>query len=1066
MALEIAQLKARWSKEKASYKFQEVGSGVQEFVKNVLECKELFNLREGKLSTPSNKRKNEFICEYKTKERRRVDIAIFITPEILIPIEVEQYTSIKKGVYQLLQYQLDLEKKYGILTDGYTWRFYNNNLYREFNLEQIFGETDTFLEFWKEYIKPEFYYLAFFESIGQLPLFKEERLPVESNRQLFFEDITGLIRSFKNKLNIEGYFEGLEKKEKEKKAVEITYAYIIQFILYKTLVDNAFDDFPKEYNDKCQKIHEYLKTNRYKDILGVIDGISSEISKNIYRPFVKEQEFIFRKLSELYRVENKLSDVSPWLDIFVFVKKYNFANIQNEIFGYIYENYLKELYEDEKKGQYFTDPAVVNFMIEQIGYTPIDIKERLKKDKDSISLIDPACGSGTFIYSATDSIIRTFGSNSLSASKQIEELVTNNIFGLDIAEFPLYLAEMNILMRMLPLIIGERYNKPVEKKIKVFKTNDSVAEFMDTALRNTLSDMSVEYERNNNQMKLFTEKLNLGYSSYVRDEDDLKEMKKSLENLPRCPRRRFDYVIANPPYISYNECCKQGVLIFDLIKEGRVKLNNIYGVNLHSIPIHHKKYAPKPNLYAFFITVGLALLKDNGKLCYIIPQTILSNPDSDVIRYHLAKFTTIEKIIIFSTKMFVRRGLRENKAVPTSSLVFVVTRRAPDRMHEVEVITYKDPNDTVEKVLQNISSGKKIIKKKIPQNKLLQNAANWNFIKQTKEFLEFYSAYQRNTEDMMIYYNHTMAENRFGNRFYIDGGGNIKDKFITNSSQNAFEIFEYKQNDYYQYTTSQSNKYYPEKAPVTFPHGSQGIETFHQKYKIIWRTKGIINFQFIDRYILLISNRFLTISSNNKKEIIFLVALLNSPTVRLILEKNLKQELEKAYLVAITGVKNYVRIPRIGKHNQYIKDEVIKRTEEMLALEERTLSDFVDFSNIMVQKFNGVSVEKDALILTHENEKIKLKIKSDVKIIAEAIREKFYSSKLIPEKQKISLSELKNLTVIDLERQKELKENIDDLVFALYFNVHLGKIGVKKTNEIQVQCAKSSFYKVLKDKHL
>ena len=157
MALKIAQLKAKWSKEKTSYKFQEIGSGVQKFIRDVLECEELFNLHEGKLSTPNEKRKNEFICEYKTKERRRVDVAIFITPKILIPIEVEQYTNIKKGVHQLLQYQLDLERKYGILTDGYTWRCYNNNLYREFNLKQIFKETDVFLEFWKEYIKPEFY---------------------------------------------------------------------------------------------------------------------------------------------------------------------------------------------------------------------------------------------------------------------------------------------------------------------------------------------------------------------------------------------------------------------------------------------------------------------------------------------------------------------------------------------------------------------------------------------------------------------------------------------------------------------------------------------------------------------------------------------------------------------------------------------------------------------------------------------------------------------------------------------------------------------------------------------
>jgi len=157
-------------------------------------------------------------------------------------------------------------------------------------------------------------------------------------------------------------------------------------------------------------------------------------------------------------------------------------------------------------------------------------------------------------------------------AKKVEELVNNDIFGLDIAEFPLYLAEMNILMRMLPLIINEKYNNPVEKKIKVFKTKDSISEFMDTALRNTIHDIDVAAQKNTGQGFLFKEKLDLGYASYVRDEDDLKEMKDSLETRPRCPRRRFDFVIANPPYVSYNECCKQGVLIFELMKNGKAKL--------------------------------------------------------------------------------------------------------------------------------------------------------------------------------------------------------------------------------------------------------------------------------------------------------------------------------------------------------------------------------------------------------------------------------------------------------------------------------------------------------------
>ena len=157
---------------------------------------------------------------------------------------------------------------------------------------------------------------------------------VENNRQIFFEDITKLIRSIKEKLNVEGYFNGLDKKAKEKKATEITYAYIIQFILYKALVDNAFQNFGKEYLEYVKKTHECLKNKQYKNILSIIDNISAKISENIYRPFLEEQKYISKKIQQLYRkVENQLSDVSLWLDIFVFIKKYRFQNVRNEIFG-------------------------------------------------------------------------------------------------------------------------------------------------------------------------------------------------------------------------------------------------------------------------------------------------------------------------------------------------------------------------------------------------------------------------------------------------------------------------------------------------------------------------------------------------------------------------------------------------------------------------------------------------------------------------------------------------------------------------------------------------------------
>jgi hypothetical protein len=1062
--LSIPELRSKWRKEKSFYEISEIGTGVQIFVKDVLKSPDVFALRVGLKSTRLENRKNEFLEEEKFKGKGTPDVTIFITPEIVIPVEVERYKNIEAGKAQLLRYQADYEKKYGILTDGYTWRFYINNVYTKYTLKTIFDNTEMFLEFWREYTKPEKYYLSFFEKQGQLSLLKEtEQLPVDEKRELFFEDITWLIQSFKNKLNIEGYLNGLPDKEKKKTAVEITYAYIIQFILYKTLVDNEFDDFPKEYENIVEAIHRNLGSNNFKDILGVIGGISDKISKNIYRPFSEEQEFITKKLlALLYKPKNELHHVSPWLDIFVFIKKYNFAEVRNEIFGYIYENYLKALYEDQKKGQYFTDPAVVNFMLEEIGYTPETIKGRIGSDENTISLIDPACGSGTFLYSAVDNLIRTIGPDSEQSAKRVEELVNKNIFGLDIAEFPLYLAEMNILMRMLPLIINEKYNNPVEKKIKVFKTRDSIAEFMDTALRNTINDIDIAAQKSKGQnFFAFTEELDLGYSSYVRNESDLKEMKDSLENQPRCPRRRFDFVIANPPYVGYNESSKQGVLIFNLMKKHEVQLNNIYGVNLHSIPSRRKKYAPKPNLYAFFLALGLALLKDNAKLCYIIPQTVLTAGDLDVIRYHLSKFTTIDKIITFSGKMFIGRGLKQDRPVATSSLIFVVRRYQPDKLHYVEIINCKDASMEIEMILQNIRDGKGIGRKKILQGKLFENVTNWNFIKQEKSFLDFSDIYKKTTESISSYYTHTLAQHQFKNRFYFDGGGNIKQELITKTPKGSYEIFDYKNNDYRRLSIMPSKDYYPKNGPVTFPHGSQGIVTFEQKYKIIWRTKDLVQFQFSERDLLLVSNQSLVISSNNKAEILYLLSLLNSRVNRLILERNLLQENEQAFLLAITSIKEYVRVPRITEANEFMKYEIAKRTQDILDLEDVKLHDLVDFSKVMTQKFDGVKVKGNNLVLYRGTRERKLKIKKNKELVEKTINAKYASEKLEFEREAIRLSELKSLPCIDFEKQAQLKDYIDDLVFALYFNEPLSKIGVAKASDIKKACQKNRFYRLV-----
>ena len=1063
MSKTIPQLKTMWNKESESYKTQEIGTGTHRFVRELLECPEVFNLKEGILSADVETRKMEFVDESKTKGKRHADFRVYINSEIQIPVEVELYTHIQDGEGQLATYQADLDKKYGILTDGHTWRFYNNSLYKAFNLDHLLSDTEYFLDFWKEYIKPEYYYLSFFEQTGQLSLLGNVKLDVENNRELFFQDITTLIRVLRNKLRLEGYFNGMGKKEAEKKATEITYAYIIQFILYKTLVDNDFENFSGDYASRIDSIHQDIKNRSYKGILGTIDGISEQISANIYRPFAKEQEYIrTRLIALLHKPKNELSDIAPWLDIFVFIKKYYFENVRNEIFGYVYENYLKELYEEEKKGQYFTDPAVVDFILEQVGYTSDKIRAEVKSGQlDKLSLVDPACGSGTFLYSATREIVKSFPNMTKETSQQAEDILTNNIFGLDIEEFPLYLAEMSILMRMLTLIMGQKYNNPLDKKIKVFLTRDSLTEFMGSGLETAGGGAS----ESGGQSSYFGKLVEPQYSSYVRDEQDLMEMKQSMASFPR---RRFDYVVANPPYVSYNESSKQHIPVFEQLKKGKVKLNNIYGVNLHSTPGNPKRYRPNPNLYAFFVALGLALLKDNAKLCYIIPQTFLVNADFDVLRYHLSKSVTLEKILTFSGKMFLGRGLKQNKPIPTSSLIFVASRRPPIPDHVVEIVNYQGKDEQIQDTFANISKGINTVTKTIPQETLLDNISNWNFIKLNPRQLGFYEIYNHNSEDFSSYFQHSIARTRFSDTFIFDGGYSIDErKFLSSPRTNELNYERPRLNGKY-WTVKENLGYWPNQRTKGEPmfidlrQGNQGYSFLDSKYKIIWSYNATDRFFYTDRPVIWARNTMLGISSNNRQEILYLFALLNSKVTRFILDNFVKIEQEdtRTILVSLQIVKNQLKVPKITDVNRVTKKIIIEQVEELLKCDSMRLSDIVDFSSVLLQQFDNIRVDGTDLVLVHNDQEKCLSIKGDSNLVSRTVLD-WLGPKIGFQSGKIRLAELRDLPIIDSHSQSKIKNYIDDLVFALYFGIAIDDSRLTDRNYIHEVCSNIESYQLL-----
>jgi hypothetical protein len=206
----------------------------------------------------------------------------------------------------------------------------------------------------------------------------------------------------------------------------------------------------------------------------------------------------------------------------------------------------------------------------------------------------------------------------------------------------------------------------------------------------------------------------------------------------------------------------------------------------------------------------------------------------------------------------------------------------------------------------------------------------------------------------------------------------------------------------------------------------------------------------------MVGSNWLIISSENKSEILYLLAMLNHPINRIILDTAINLGNEKLLIASVKSIKEFVHIPKITSEKQFIKHEIQNCTAEMIDLEDRQMQDFVDFSNITKQKFDGVEIRGNNLILIQNREEYRAPIKSKKDVVKAVLNEKYGAKSLLP--GEIILSELKYLPAIDTELQKSLKDYIDDLVFALYFNVPVKKIGFDLADQIKELCRQNEFY--------
>jgi len=122
----------------------------------------------------------------------------------------------------------------------------------------------------------------------------------------------------------------------------------------------------------------------------------------------------------------------PVLSLIKFLQFYNFSGLSQDILGNIYDRLISPS-ERHENGQYYTPIPVVDLI------NALTIKE------PDARVLDPACGSGTFLTRAFDLKLKLKKND----NKEIREKMLEEIFGVDIASYPAHLATVALSSKLM-----------------------------------------------------------------------------------------------------------------------------------------------------------------------------------------------------------------------------------------------------------------------------------------------------------------------------------------------------------------------------------------------------------------------------------------------------------------------------------------------------------------------------------------------------------------------------------------------------------------------------------------
>ncbi len=325
--------------------------------------------------------------------------------------------------------------------------------------------------------------------------------------------------------------------------------------------------------------------------------------------------------------------------------RYNFAEINADVLGSIYEQYLGQIQQGDTKnskrkqqGIYYTPRYIVDYIVRNtLGEL---VRDKLPNEIATLKVLDPACGSGSFLTRAFETLNQVFHKKGWDDAGTRLTVIPKCVYAVDLDDEAVEIAQLNLLLRM------------VYKRERLLDLAHNI-ECGNSLVSGTDVEMKKKFgpewkaKRPFNWHERFSEAFKSG---------------------------GFDVVIGNPPYIK--EYVDKSA--FD---------------GLHDSPY----YQGKMDLWTLFACQAIDHLKEGGYFSFIAPNNWLTNAGASIFRDKILKEGEIISLIDFGDfKVFQDAGIQ--------TMIFVFKKGKPQVSYPVryaKVVKSDIPELAVAEFLQN-----------------------------------------------------------------------------------------------------------------------------------------------------------------------------------------------------------------------------------------------------------------------------------------------------------------------------------------------------------------------------